>query len=52
MSVLVMYYLTLGRTRKLTHPSWYKEGEGEGGLQPLSWVFAVLQCLENSLPFN
>ena len=69
--------LTLGRTRKLIPPPWYKEvgggiatpppgfytptvvqGGGRGVLQPLPWVFAVLQYLGinltliDSLSFN
>ena len=42
--------LTLGHTRKLIPPPWYKEGGAWGLLQPLSWVFMVLQYLGNILP--
>ena len=37
--------LTLGRTRKIIPRPWYKERL----LQPLPWVFAVLQYSENVL---
>ena len=39
--------VTLGRTRKLIPPPVV---QGEGVLQPLPWVFAVLQYFVNILP--
>ena len=45
----IYWYLTLGRTRKVIPPPWYKGG-GEEWMEPLPAVFDMLQYFETILP--
>ena len=47
-SFFFKHFLTLGRTRKVIPPPWYK---GRGLIETLPpWVFYMLQYFETSLP--